>query len=272
MSKISPDQRDPSDDLPASPAGYWAHEKHRELARYVDATWAARRKWKTSTYIDLFSGPGRQFVDETAEFIDGSPLVAWKAGLRGKAPFQHALIADVNSDYVSACSQRLRALGCPTTERVGSATDCARWAATQVDREGLHLAFLDPFNLRHLPWTIFEALIDIPHIDFIVHFSQQDLSRNLDRYFADEQSVLEAFAPRWRTAVDQRDKVQMRGRFIEYWISLFERHNFKAASRVPLVTTESNVPLYRLVFLSRHPFPRGLWDALDTKGQASLFR
>ncbi len=172
---------------------------------------------------------------------------------------------------VAASAQRLRALACPVQEGAGSAIEGARSTARQVDRDGLQLAFLDPFNLAHLPWEVFNALIEIPHIDFIIHFSQQDLSRNLDRYFADEQSVLEAFAPGWRKAVDQRDKVQMRGRFIEYWISLFESHGFNAARRVPLITTDNNVPLYRLVFLSRHPFPRGLWDSLDTKRQKPLF-
>ena len=271
MAKDQPDQIDPADGLTASPAGYWALEKHRELARYIDATWAARRKWKCSSYVDLYSGPGRQYVTETAEFIDGSPLVAWKAAKRGKAPFDQVLVSDAEPDYVRACAARLRSLGCPVTEREGAAVDCAPWATSQLDREGLHLAFLDPFNLSHLPWTLFEPLVAVPHIDLIVHFSQQDLTRNLDRYFAEEQSVLDAFAPGWRAAVDQRDKVQMRGRFIEYWISLFESHGFKAARRVPLVTTENNVPLYRLVFFSRHPFPRGLWDALDTKSQSSLF-
>lgn len=271
MSAIPPDMPDPSDGLPASPAGPWALEKHRELARYIDATWAARAKWKTSAYIDLFSGPGRQHVEETGEFFDGSPLVAWKASLRGRAPFHKAVIADARRDYVTACAKRLAAQACPTVDAVGAANESARWAASQVDRDGLQLAFLDPFNFRHLPWEVFQALIEIPHVDFIVHFSQQDLSRNLDRYFADDQSVLEAFAPGWRQAVDQRDKVQMRGRFIEYWISLFERHGFNAAQRVPLITTDNNVPLYRLVFLSRHPFPRGLWDSLDTKRQRPLF-
>lgn len=259
------------DGLPASFARPWAKDKHRELERYIDATWAARAKWTTSAYVDLFSGPGKQLVEDTGEVIDGSPLVAWRASRRHEAPFGKVLISDSNSSYVNARETRLKALGAPVLAKSGPAVECAGWAAAQVDRSGLQLVFADPYNLSDLPWDVFEILTRLRNIDFIVHFSQQDLARNLDRYFEKEDSVLDLFAPGWRKHVDQRNKVQMRGRFLEYWISLFERMGFHAARRMPLVTTGTNVPLYRLVFLARHPFPKGIWESLDPSPQKNLF-
>jgi len=261
---------DPADGLPASAAGEWAKEKHRLLAHYIDASSGARAKWGPSTYIDLYSGPGRQFVDETEEIIDGSPLVAWEACNRHRAPFAQLLIAD-SKYFAEACDTRLNRLTCPVEIAAFNAEDAATVSAKRSDPKGLHLVFADPYNLKDLPWRIFQPLLELPRVDLIVHFSQSDLTRNLDRYIKEDPSPLDDFAPGWRQHVKQSSAVEMRGRFFEYWVGLFKAAGFTLADAVPLVVNTKSAPLYRLALFSRHELARKLWNSVaDKSSQGKL--
>ena len=262
---------DPTDGLLTTSAGEWAKEKHRLLAQYIDASWGARGKWGPPTYVDLYSGSGRQFIEGSGQIIDGSPLVAWGACNRHRAPFAEVLIADAKK-LVEVCETRLKALRCPVKIAAFSAEDAAVMAAKNVDSSGLHLVFADPYNLKHLPWRVFEPLLKVPRIDLIVHFSQSDLTRNLDRYFRQDPSPLDDFAPGWRRRVEHSEAVQMRGRFFEYWVGRFKAEGFKLADSVPLVVNTKSAPLYRLALFSRHDLAGKLWNSVaDKTSQGKLF-
>jgi hypothetical protein len=49
-----------------------------------------------------------------------------------------------------------------------------------INLYGLHLAFIDPFNLAQLPFSIIERMLRVQRMDMIIHVSLQDLQRNLD--------------------------------------------------------------------------------------------
>ena len=51
-----------------------------------------------------------------------------------------------------------------------------------INPYGLHLAFLDPFNLAQLPFSIIEKMLRVKRMDMIIHVSLQDFQRNLDKY------------------------------------------------------------------------------------------
>src|ERR1051326_4946978 len=92
------------DGLPRSVVGEWALEKHERLGKYVDITRPPRRKFTTRTssrkyiggaaYIDLFAGPGRARIRDSARVIDGSPIIAAKAALASTVPFSEMHVAD----------------------------------------------------------------------------------------------------------------------------------------------------------------------------------
>lgn len=264
--------KDPADNLLLSKAGEWAEEKHRYLEEYIVASGPARAKWGPPTYVDLHSGPGRQIVEATGDIINGSPLVAWVSSKLSKRPFDQILISD-RERYVKACKKRLEVLRAPVEIAALKAVEGAQVAATRMNPEGLHLVFADPYNLKDLPWAVFEPLLELPHVDFIAHFSVLDLTRNLEAYFQEDSPILEAFAPGWRAQLgDQlRDPVHMRGKFFEYWLYRFARRGFHIGPHVPLITTSTDAPLYRLVCLSRHPLASKIWSSLNKKPQRELF-
>jgi len=265
---------DPADGLLVAEVGEWSVElKHRLLREYVDATWPTRAKYSHCGYVDLFSGPGRVRVKPTGEIMDGSPLVAWRTSAHSKAPYTSTIIADVDQLVVEACETRLKRTGCSPQTLVGRAQKTAREACAKLDKFGLHLVFLDPFNLEALPFSVFNVFFerDLRRVDFIVHFSANDLQRNLDSFLAEEASTMDAFAPGWRDHVSMGARDRMRGTAFWYWVSLFEKHGFRIAKEAPLIRGDKNQPLYWLVLLSRHSLAANIWNSVADKSPQGKF-
>jgi three-Cys-motif partner protein len=82
----------------------------------------------------------------------------------------------------TACVERLRRAGAPVRELNGSAIEAARETITSIDQYGLHFAFLDPYNLGELDFSIIQTLLQLKRIDMLIHVSVMDLQRNLDTY------------------------------------------------------------------------------------------
>jgi len=106
---------DPADDLMVSEVGPWATEKHERLRKYIDASRGARARFLPpsgmggASYIELYSGPGRSLITDTTEIIDGSAVVAFKAGRDSGHPFSEIHLSDLEAQNSSALAQRMGA-------------------------------------------------------------------------------------------------------------------------------------------------------------------
>ena len=269
---------DPADGLVADIVGRWAMEKHERLKRYIDAARAARAKFLPprgsggASYIDLFSGPGRSFIEETGQFIDGSPLVAYKIARRSKTRFSELHFNDLDPENSAALMHRINALG-------GSGGSYCKSAEVVVDEiidavkiRRIHFAFLDPYNLESLPFSIIRRLASLPRMDMLIHVSVFDLQRNLRRYISDGQ-VLDAFMPGWRDAIDtnQTDE-RVRASLLAYWLAKIKAIGATPADGIELVSATGGQRLYWLVFVSSHDLALRLWDDIRNVGsQTRLF-
>ena len=265
------------DDLPLDEVGAWAKDKHDRLRKYVDISRAARRKFIEgrggATYIDLYCGRGRAIVRETGETIDGSPLVAFKCATESGVPFSEIHIADADRDKCAVAAKRIANANGRATTDVGPAEDTAARIVGRLNKYGLHFAFLDPFNLGDLPFSVIEAFSRLKRIDLLIHVSAQDLQRNLDAYSVSIDGPLDHFAPGWRSAVDlNQSRSATRAAYIAYWASKMEALGLPPARRAELVSgTTKNQRLYWLVFVSRSDFAKSLWDKIrNVSGQGEL--
>jgi three-Cys-motif partner protein len=265
------------DGLPLDEVGAWTKDKHERLRKYVDASRAARRKFVQgrggATYIDLFCGSGRAVVRETGERIDGSPLVAFKCARDGGVPFSEIHVADTAEASADAAAKRIAAAGGAGATYSGKAEDTVVRVVDRLNPYGLHFAFLDPFNLKDLPFSVIEVLSRLKRVDLLIHVSAQDLQRNLDSYTRRGDRRLERFAPGWREAVDVRQSQHaVRAAILGYWASKVEGVGLPPAEHAELVTGKArNQRLYWLVFASRSDFAKRLWnDIRDLSGQRTL--
>jgi three-Cys-motif partner protein len=258
---------DPEDGLALVCVGGWAEQKHARVRKYVDISRAARRKFVKgkggATYIDMFCGPGRARVRETARIIDGSALVAAKEAIDSKTEFSELYIADSNESFLSAAVTRLRRLGVTTRAYPGMARDTVGQITGTLPRSGLHFAFLDPYDLKSLPFSVIGQLATFTRMDILIHVSAQDLQRNLRRYIEGSESPLYSFAPRWRDVIDKMDRdTNIRSKIFHHWLDLIRACDMQPAQGVEEVTGTRNQHLYWLVFVARHKLAHRFWQEI----------
>jgi three-Cys-motif partner protein len=269
---------DPDDDLIIGEVGPWATEKHERLRKYIQASHGARARFLRpqgtggASYIELYSGAGRSLITGTNQIIDGSAVAAFKAGLASGHPFSEMHLSDLEAQNSAALAQRIKALCGSAASYVGDANVVVDQVMRAINPRGLHLAFLDPFSLAQLPFSIIERMLRVQRMDMIIHVSLQDLQRNLDKH-SRVGGALDIFAPGWRDAVDlNQATAALRAAFIDYWLGMIRSLGTNPATGIPLIVGEKNQRLYWLVFLSSNPLGQKLWNAVQNlSGQGSLF-
>jgi hypothetical protein len=183
---LSEDQYTLGDDgLVVEKVGAWARRKHKLLADYIQASRGARSKYHVrsgAAYIDVFCGPGRLVVRGTTDYIDGSPIAAFRQGKDSGVPFSSIEISDLQTELLSAAQTRLQNLDAPVRPATGPALRAMAEIVERVHLHGLHFAFLDPHNLGALSFKLFETLARLKHVDVLVHISIADLQRNVDLF------------------------------------------------------------------------------------------
>jgi three-Cys-motif partner protein len=277
MSK-RPIELDPADGLIVGEVGPWATEKHDRLRKYIQASHGARAKFLPpvgaggASYIELYSGAGRSLITGTNQIIDGSAVVAFKAARDSSHRFSEMHLSDLEAQNSAALAQRIKALGGAATSYVGNASIVVDQVMNAINPYGLHLAFLDPFNLAQLPFSIIEKMLRVQRMDMIIHVSLQDLQRNLDEY-SRVGGTLDIFAPGWRDVVNVRQSMAaLRAAIIEYWLGAIRSLGTHPATGIPLIVGEKNQRLYWLIFLSSNLLGQKLWnDVQNLSGQGSLF-
>jgi three-Cys-motif partner protein len=264
------------DGLPLDQVGSWAKEKHERLRKYIDITRATRRKWVQgsggATYIDLYCGTGRAVIRGTLEKIDGSPLVAFKAARDGGVPFSEIHIADLSEESCRAAEQRLANAGGAAKTEIGNADATVVRIAQKLNPRGLHFAFLDPYNLDALPFSVVATLASFRYIDVLIHISVSDLQRNLDAYSMSAGGPLDRFAPGWRNAVSlQQSKSATRAAYVAYWATEMEKLGFAPVHYELVSGPTKNQRLYWLVIVSHHKLAQEFWDKIrNVSGQGEL--
>jgi len=189
-------------------------------------------------------------------------------------PFSEIHLADASQDSCRAAEYRIVNAGGSPFIYVGKAEDTAFQIVKRLNPYGLHFAFLDPFNLQDMPFSVIESFSKLERIDMLIHVSAQDLQRNLQSYTRPGDTRLDRFAPGWRKAVDlKQSQPAIRAALLGYWSSKIESVGLPPARHAELVSGSSiNQRLYWLVFASRHDFARQLWEKIRSpSGQGDLF-
>lgn len=270
---------DGDDGLPVEEVGAWIAEKHELLCDYLQISTYARRKYLPpakggSTCIDLFCGPGRAKVRVTGEFVDGGCVAAWRKSVSSGAPFSKMIIGDKDEERLMLAKTRLEQLGAPVVAFLGPAIETAELAVKEAGIGALNFAFIDPYSLGALDFSIISTLAKLYRIDIMVHFSQMDFQRNFDRNSLEELSALDAFAPGWRNEVDVVSSQRIgRQAYFEYWKRLVQSTGVKTNAEMRLVSGPGNQPLYLLLLATRHDLAHKFWGIVAKKddGQAKLF-
>lgn len=164
-------------------------------------------------------------------------------------------------------------MGANVQSFVGPAKEAVDEIVKAVPFGALALAYIDPYNLEHLSFSIIERLAKLQYVDFAVHFSLMDLTRNIDMELNPKRDRFDHALPGWRLAVptDQLSKSSLPAWFFDAWCKAVGALGFKISGQMPLITDGKGRSIYRLVFFSRHPLPDRIWSDIARSGNLDLF-
>lgn len=278
--KSDAEPRDPYPDHPVERGphgrgvGRWVpDEKHLYLTRYLDATREARKKFKQRVLIDPFCGPGRIQVEGENFTRDGGSVAAYRQSLMSGAPFTRMLVGDIEGERAQANELRLAAVGASVQSFTGPAHQTVDAMIKAVPFGSLVLAYIDPYNLEYLSFSIIERLAKLQYVDFAVHFSLMDLTRNIDMELNPKRDRFDHALPSWRASVpaDALSKSSLPGWFFTAWCQAVEALGFTVSGQMPLITDGKGRSIYRLVFFSRHSLPDRIWGDIARSRNLNLF-
>jgi three-Cys-motif partner protein len=254
--------------------GSWVPtQKHRLLTEYLFATSGAWKKWPSRVFIDPFSGPGRVQVAGETVTRDGGAVIAWRALAEKQVPFTKMLVGDLAADRSHACESRLRALGAPVVSYTGPAIDTIKEMVAAVPRGSLAMAYVDPYNLELLAFSLLEEVAKLKKVDLAINFSTMDLQRNIEIEFDSERARFDAVAPGWQEdpAVRSASGRNFKLAFFNYWCNLIRALGFDYSKEMPLITNNRGHGIYRIVFFARHDLPTRIWADVARGPNRQLF-
>ncbi len=276
-----------SDSLLARCVGPWSVDKLFYVRNYLELfSRAMRDTFQERHYLDLFAGPGRCILDDSSGEIDGSPLVALKIPFR----FSKYHVVDADPAVMGALKARVELAGGGkvTSFYEGDVNDLIDSLVKGIPSHALSVAVVDPTGL-HLRFETLRRLTDGRRVDLIYVFPEgMAVKRNLEKFLAEETSPLDEAlgSSEWRA----RARIQLRlpdpANPDQHWeemgrpiVEMF-RHGLtglgyqevRLGSEIVIKNTK-NVPLYYLVFASKHRLGHTFWDAIrriDPTGQLGL--
>ena len=268
-----------SDGLPAQCVGIWANDKHDLLRRLILATAQARAGFDGTRprgnlpaggtgYIELYAGPGRARVRETGNFIDGSPLVALKAAA-AKNPFTRSVLCDIAPVNAVALRARTAPFGAQVIE--GDCNAYIRDIVREVPAYGYSLALVDPFAPSALKFDTIRALAAVKRLDLVIHFPTGAMKRNYE-LFPDYEELLGLPYEQWGVEIVNAKDIPKLIPVLRRQLVALGYGDDEVHINTPAIKNTSNVPLYHLVFASKHSLGKKIWNSLtDTwHGQRAL--
>jgi len=258
-----------SDGKLAIEVGPWAKDKLHYIRRYCYIfNTGMKNQWSTRTYIDLFSGPGICVIEKTKEEIPGSPLLA----LSCKTPFTHYFFNDVNPKFIKSLKSRAVSYGFANVEYFSK--DCNLVADDLLQKlppNSLDFCFIDP-----LSWEIkFNSIRKLTHdrkMDLAITFHIGSIKRDA----AEPTQELNDFFPdlnwqqEYRNAKNKGERVGYA--LLKAYESGLRALGYKEIKDYVLETNKKNVPLYHLIFASRHPRGADFWDKIADRSEAGQIR
>ncbi|MCH8826620.1 MAG: three-Cys-motif partner protein TcmP [Chloroflexi bacterium] len=193
-----------SDGLPALLQGIWSKDKLHFLKYFMALfTTGMKNRWPIRSYVELFSGPGINIDQRSDEEFWGSAMHAFACA----TPFTHLYLNDWNDILISALEQRQQKLFPSANAKyyVQDCNDVARHIAEELPRNGLTLAFIDPWKYE-IKFNALMALVENARADLVVTFNHVAIKRGAhleiqmvdefldddswrDRYFASMSDV-----------------------------------------------------------------------------------
>lgn len=249
--------------------GRWARDKLFYIGRYCEIfNTAMKARWTVRTYIDLFAGPGMCLVQGTKKELKGSPLLA----LSCEVPFTHYFFNDSDGEVIKSLKSRAVSYGSTTIQYFNK--DCnlvADELLMKLPSNSLDFCFIDPFNWE-ISFDSIRKLTERRRMDLAISFHIGNIKRVADR---PPQELLDFFPDdSWQQKYQRAgEEGKLTGRvLLDAYEDGLSELEYKEIKDYVLMTNRTNVPLYYLIFASKHKRGAEFWDKIARRSEAGQLR
>jgi len=250
-------------------AGPWAKDKLFYIKRYCYILNVGMKyKWPIRTYIDLFAGPGRCIIEGTKEEIDGSPLIA----LNREVPFTHYFFNDIEPSLIESLQARAKSFDSVTISYFSkNCNELIDHLLLKLPSHSLDFCFIDPTNWQ-INFDSIQRLTEKRQMDIAVTFQVGAMKRTASN---PPQDLLDFFPDSsWQQEYEEARKMhRATGRvLLDVYEQGLRNLGYVAIKDYVLEKNRRNVPLYHLIFASKHPKGAEFWDKIAGRSEAGQLR
>jgi three-Cys-motif partner protein len=249
--------------------GPWAKDKLFYIGRYCYIfNVGMKNKWPIRTYIDLFTGPGRCLIEGTNEEIDGSPLIALNCGV----PFTHYFFNDIELSFIEVLQARAKPFDSAVISYFSrNCNEIIDELIQKLPLDSLDFCFIDPTNWQ-INFDSIRRLTEKRQMDIAVTFHVGAMKR-----IASEptQDLLDFFPDSscQQEYEEAREMHRSTGRaLLDAYEQGLKNLGYVGIKDYVLETNTRNVPLYHLIFASKHPKGAEFWDKIALRSEAGQLR
>lgn len=250
-------------------AGLWAIGKLYYIRRYCDIFNAAMKdKWPTRVYIDLFAGPGRCLIETTGKEIDGSPLVA----LGCKVPFTHYFFNDIEPQAVQSLERRTLSFGSAVVNYfTRDCNEVVQDLLPQLPPGSLDFCFIDPTSWQ-IKFDSIRSLTNGRRMDIAITFHVGSMKRVADN---PPRELLDFFPnPSWQ---EEYKRSRTTGKALGQILLEVYKRGLEAIGYIDirdfiLMRNRRQVPLYHLIFASKHHRGGEFWAKISQRSETGQLR
>jgi three-Cys-motif partner protein len=255
---------------PVLKVGIWAVGKLYYIKRYCEIFNAAMKdKWPMRIYVDLFAGSGKCLIETTGKEIDGSALTA----IRCRVPFTHYFFNDVEVSAIECLKRRASAL--QTGESIEYfVKDCNAVVEDLLSRlpaNSLGFCFIDPLSWQ-VKFDSVRRLTQNRRMDIAVTFHVGGMKRVIDNpphellNFFPDSSWLEEHR---RTETRSKGTGQI---LLNAYKQGLEAIGYVDIRDFILMRNSKHVPLYYLIFASKHHRGGEFWAKVGQRSETGQLR
>lgn len=235
-----------------------------------------QNKWSRRYYIDLFSGPGKCVIRGSRGEVEGSPVLAAKS----KVKFTDYFFADISSDFLGALEKRIADLGLKEPARVNYYPGDADTVVGELTadlpeaRTSLGLAVLDPWGWD-FSFATLDNLTTSRRLDLVINFPIVNIKRNWRRDLPQLDKFMNGrgYRKSFESAMNREDPGVTPTRVL---LDAYKRElkgiGYKFVHDHIGVQNSRGIPLYYLIFASKHERGAEFWDKVTSRQESGQIR
>ena len=253
-----------------------SHMKYNILRKYLHACEKFSKKYQNFAYIDTHGGSGKVVFKN--KFEDGSPLIVRKVN-----PNFPSYVIEINPDRCQRLKESIKDLPNITVIQ-GGCNQKIEKVLKEVPEWKFVLCFVDPDGLieddtgcYELSWKTVEGIAKRRKTELLLNFPLEAITRFIGYIIKFSNPTAEKLREALTSffGTDKWEHTGLnRGQLLDLYISerLKKHYKYKGAT---LIKTTTNIPLYYLIFASKHPIGAKImrdimWKEWG-KGQQILF-